>query len=146
LNRLPDGERRRRALTATMAKYAGRPLDWRKSDCIRMLRSHLVAMGHRGLPPLPRYSTPLGAGRALKASGHDTIESLLDALLPRIAPSRMLLGDVALMQGEGSFDAVTLCIGYRLWGWHGAAEDDGPVDIRSGATNILAEVKAAYRA
>ncbi|HEY1605627.1 MAG TPA: hypothetical protein VGF77_08500 [Allosphingosinicella sp.] len=137
---MSDLLRRQAALAKTEARYRGRALDFREVDCLRMLRAHLVAMGHKGLAPLPRYATPEGALRALRRTGHETLESLLDTLLPRIAPAAMLPGDVALMEAAGALEAVTLCVGHKVWGWHadnGLAE---PVFI------VPKQIKAAYRA
>lgn len=115
----PDLLRRQAAVAKTMAKYDGRPFDWRRRDCLRMVRSHLVAMGQRGLPKVPRYSTAKGALQALQATGHQDLAGLLDSLLPRIAPAAMLPGDVAVMEGESGLDAVVICVGAKVWGWHG---------------------------
>jgi hypothetical protein len=130
----------------TKAKYDGKPLDWKAADCARMARSHLVAMGHRKLPKIPRYSSAAGAKRALKSLGFDSLEALFDSLLPRIAPAEMRQGDIAIMRGDKHFDAVTICLGLSFYGWHGASERDEPVSITSRETSILADVKAAYRA
>lgn len=135
---LPDLLRRQRALARVMTKYRGRPLDWAQADCVRMARTLLVAMGHR-VPKLPRYATLPGAARALKATGHDSVEALLDGLLPRIAPAAMLPGDLALMEGDGAFDAIALCLGQKLWGWHQDNALAEPVVMTPRA------VKAAYR-
>jgi hypothetical protein len=142
---LPDLIRRQRAINATMLRFGGKVLKGGaiggrtfklgKTDCIHMLRAHLVAMGHRGLPKLPRYSSPGGATAALKSalrqSGADedgTLEHLLDALLPRIAPAAMLPGDVALVEAEPHAPAwragsVVVSLGRKWLGWHA----DSPV-------------------
>jgi hypothetical protein len=119
--------RRHAAAEKTRLRYDRKPLDFGKFDCIRMLRSHLMAMGHRGLPHLPPYRSILGARRALTAAGFDTIEGLVDSVLPRIEPAEMLLGDVAVLRGgedpdeRGTFDSVTICVGQKVmgWGWVG---------------------------
>jgi hypothetical protein len=135
-----DLVRRQAALEKTLAKYAGRAIDWAAVDCVRMGRSHLVAMGHTPLPRIPRYSSAEGALRALKKAGHASIEALFDSLLPRIAPAAMLPGDVALMQGDEHFDAVTLCVGHKLWGWH---QENG---LREPLMMIPETIKRAWRA
>ena len=136
--RLPDLIRRQRALEKTVAKYRDRPHDWRSVDCIRMLRSHLVAMGHKRLPKLPRYDSALGAKRALKEAGFGSVDALLDSLLPRIAPAMALPGDVLLARGDEGLGAVTLSVGLKAFGWH----EDAP-----GATVlVLHEIAGAWRA
>lgn len=132
--------RRQRATNATLAKYRNCPVDWHKADCIRMCRSHLVAMGHRGVMPLPSYRSLTGAVRALRATGFADIEALIDSMLPRIEPAAMLMGDVALLQGaeDSPFDAVTISVGGKVAGWYDGAEK--MVIMRP------LEVKAAWRA
>lgn len=115
----PELVRRQAALDKTMAKYRGRPFAWDGANCLAMLRSHLVAMGHKRLPKLPRFNTAAGATRALKEHGFDDLSALLDGLLSRIAPAAMLPGDVALMGGEGPLDAIVISVGHKVWGWHG---------------------------
>ncbi|WP_328277768.1 DUF6950 family protein [Sphingobium sp.] len=95
---MTDLERRQAALEKVAAKYRKRRVDFRSADCVRMLRYHLLQMGHRP-PPLPRYQSMLGARRALEKAGG--LVRVLDGLLPRIAPARMLPGDVAVIPGEG---------------------------------------------
>lgn len=114
--------RRQAALEKTLRKYRGRAIDWREVDCVRMLRSHLVAMGARGLPRLPRYSTPVGALRALRGAGFESLEALLDATAARIAPAAALDGDVVLGAGDVHFQAVGLHVAHKIWGWH---QDNG---------------------
>ena len=118
--------RRQRALEKTMRKYRGKDLDWRNVDCVRMFRSYLVAAGKKKLPKLPRYSTPLGAAKALKKAGFDNLEQLLDATLPRIGREFALPGDIVLLKGEAPFDSITLLVSARkVWGFH--QDSVGPV-------------------
>lgn len=114
--------RRDEALKKTLAKFKGAPFDWGKADCISMARSHLVAMGHKRVPKLPKYRDAAGAASALKETGFDTLEALLDSLLPRIAPASMLPGDLVLLEGEPPFDCVTICLGRKVLGFHQDAE------------------------
>lgn len=132
--------RRHAALAKVQAKYDGRPIDFQTVDCLRMLRSHLVAMGHKHVPKLPSYRSAAEARRALKAVGHDSLESLLDSLLPRIVPAMRLPGDVVLFAGTRGLDAVTLCVGHKVWGWSEQNRLREPVNI------IPGPMKAAYRA
>lgn len=114
--------RRNLALQETHARFKGRPLALGQADCIKAGRFHLVKMGHKGLPKTGAYSTPLGAARALKRQGVETIEQLMDKFLPRIAPAAMLPGDLALVEaapGEESIGGGSLVISLgRKWlGW-----------------------------
>lgn len=66
------------------------------------------------------------------------MDEILDKLLPRIPHSRMLPGDLAVLEGDGGMDAVTICIGHKLIGWHEGSE--------TMANIIPLEIKAAWRA
>lgn len=134
---MSDMLRRNRALQKTADKYRGKPFVWGKNDCVKMARSHLVAMGHKP-PKMPSYRSATGAKAALKKAGYRTLESLFDALLLRIAPAAMLPGDIALMPGEPPFDAVTICVGRKVMGWHGDAEETVMI--------VPDQIKAAWRA
>lgn len=116
----PDLLRRQQALAKTLRKYRGKPMVLGKADCVLMARSHLVAMGHRGLPPAPKYSSATGALRALKAMADGTVAGLLDAHLPRIAPAAMLPGDLALVESEDGLGGgtVVIAVGGKMLGWH----------------------------
>lgn len=131
-----DLERRQAALEKTIAKYRGRELDFRTADCVRMIRFHLLAMGHKP-PPLPRYQSAIGATRALKERGG--LVAVLDGILPRIAPARMLEGDIAVVGGEGG-EAGVICVGYKYMGWHQDVAESVNLVID------LANVTAAWRA
>jgi hypothetical protein len=133
----PHLVRRNDALAKTLAKYRGRKFEWGVNDCAKMLRSHLVNMGHRKLPKIGHYRSAVGAKRALKDVGFDTLEQLLDSLLPRIAPAAMLAGDVALMEGDEVLGAVTICVGPKVMGWH--QDSEVPVNI------VPLQIKAAWR-
>lgn len=132
-----DLVRRQEALAKTMAKYRGKPFVWGKSDCMTMFRSHMVAMGVKGLPKAPEYSSALGAKRALKTMGFDTVGDLLDSLLPRIAPAAALPGDVIMVEGSDALDCVTISVGFKAFGWH--------EDARGATVLVHRETKGAWR-
>lgn len=132
---MSDLERRRIATEATKAKYDGMALDFCSADCARMIRYHLLQMGHQP-PALPRYRSLIGARRAMKDTGG--IIAVLDSFLPRIAPARMLLGDVAVGAGEGG-EAGWICVGFKMMGWH--QDHEFPVSM----TITLNDVTAAWR-
>lgn len=119
---MSDLLRRQSATEATLAKYRTRAFNWHgRATCIHMARFHMRKMGHKPAS-IPDFRSPLGARTALAATGHDDLAGLLDSLLPRIAPARMLLGDIALLPGDpedgGAFDCITICAGDKLLGWH----------------------------
>ncbi|HYI43723.1 MAG TPA: hypothetical protein VD768_08895 [Sphingomicrobium sp.] len=127
---------RARALRETQARFRGRRFDWRSDDCIRMARFHLIANGHRP-PRLPPYRSALGAKKALRAQGAESVIALLDGILPRIAPAEMLPGDVAALKGTEGLDALMICVGAKLLGWHESADE--PVIV------IPHRIEAAWR-
>lgn len=123
----PDLIRRQEALEKTQRKYRGKPCILGKYDCVLMLRSHLVAMGHKGLPRPGKYSDAKGAKRELVKQGAKTLEELVDQWLARIPPAAMLPGDVALVPSEPDETSVgggTIVIGagHKFLGWHPDAE------------------------
>jgi hypothetical protein len=132
----PDLIRRQEALDATRARFKGKPLILGKYDCIKVVRFHLVKMGHKGLPSTGRYTNAVGARRALadaieKVTGKrpkkPTFEQLADALLPRIPPAAMLPGDIALVQedpegGVGLGGAMVVFLGRKHMNWHPSVE------------------------
>lgn len=116
-----DLVRRADATRATMVRYRTRAFAWdKRATCIHMARFHLRQMGHRP-PTIPDIRSPLSARRALLATGHDSLAELLDSLLPRITPAAMLVGDLALFEGDpesGGLDSIGVCAGDKLLGWH----------------------------
>lgn len=126
-------ERRRDATQQTLDAWRGQSFDWNSAHsgtCAHLLHAHLVNMGHEP-PTVPDFDTPLGAVRALKNMGHESLIDLLDDLLPR-RPSVgfMRLGDVALAPGDGPLDAVFICAGpLKVFGWHESRNDVVVMDV-----------------
>ncbi|HVJ69933.1 MAG TPA: hypothetical protein VM531_00240 [Sphingomicrobium sp.] len=121
--RVPDLIRRERALQAVKEKFSLKSLDLGKRDCLLLIRFHLVKMGHQRLPKPPKYSTLLGAKKALAGQGVENLEQLLDKHLTRITPAAMLPGDVALIASEAGAPAAELgtlviSVGRKFLGWH----------------------------
>ena len=117
---IPDLLRRQQATEATLAKYRERSLDWHgRTSCVHMARYHLRKMGHRP-PPMPDIRSALGARKALKKRGWSDVAAMLDEVLPgaRIPPLAMLLGDLAVVQGDQGLDAILLHAGNEAMGWH----------------------------
>lgn len=133
---LPDLVRRQRAIDASMRRFGGHNFKLGKIDCLKLVRAHAVAMGHRRLPKVPDYSSPRAAMAALaavlEARGADPggdLGDLLDAVgFERIAPAAMLQGDVALLEAEPQAPAwraggLVVFLGHKYMGWHA----DSPV-------------------
>lgn len=122
----PKGLDARAAATErTLDRYRWRAFDWATgATCIHLARTHLKNMGHQ-VPMVPRFTTPLGAKRALEATGFTDLAALLDDRLERIAPAAMWVGDVAVLPGDPDsggafFDSIVIAAGNGvLLGWHG---------------------------
>ena len=120
---VPDLVRRQRAIEATMRKFGGRNFKLGKVDCLHLVRTHAVAMGHRGLPKIPDYRSEGGAAGALAKQGVETLEELLDKHFSRITPAAMLPGDVGLVESEPHAPAwrqgsAVISVGRKWLGWH----------------------------
>lgn len=110
-------QRRVAAVTATQKRFEGRDFDWAKqATCIHLVRFHAAQMGHE-LPIVTRFRSLLGAKKALKEQGVDTLAELMDKYFPRIPAAQLRVGDVLAIPGDG-MDA--LMIYGQLWavlGW-----------------------------
>ena len=132
--------RRQAALQDVLNRFRDVPCDFKRGDCVRLMRAMLVALGHQP-PPLPCYRTLTGGKRALTKMGFEDVPALLDSLLPRIPWSRLLPGDVVVMlDGEESWGkgagAVWIGNGKAL-GWHPS--------VSGAAILIPNRIEAAWR-
>lgn len=103
------------AVAALQAEFGGRDYQPGTVDCVVMARAHLARLGHV-VPELPAYTTERGGLMKLKRLGYANIAALLDEVLEPIPPARMMVGDVALLQGDVG-DALTICAGRKLIGF-----------------------------
>lgn len=88
--------RRERAAEACARRFEGKAFDWKRSDCVRLVRCNLHHLGI-GVPFLKgvRYGTEAGAERALSALGFaDLVEGMDATGLQRIPPASAVLGDI----------------------------------------------------
>lgn len=137
---LPELEWRRQATEATLARYRNKPFDWATGvTCVHMARFQLRNMGHRP-PSLPRFRGALGAKKAMKERGWPSVSAMLDSMLPRIPPAAMLLGDLAVVEGDAGMDSIMVCAGpQRLFGWREDAEGLVVLSVQ------MSEVSGAWR-
>ena len=106
-------ERRHAAIEATMARYRDKPFQWGKVDCAKVAAFHLKKLGHRILiSKAGSYQSPLGAARAIRRLGYSTLAEMADGIgLTPIPYSRMLLGDIAEVEGESAIGAIGIYAG-----------------------------------
>ena len=94
--------RRVPAAESAIAHFSGKPFEWGRYDCLRMVAHALREMGHA--PPLRaagKYATLLGAHRALKRTGFATLQDWVDAWgLRRITPAMAMTGDILALPSE----------------------------------------------
>lgn len=135
-----DLAERVRRTEGVVAKYRHKPFAWReRRTCVHLARTQMRAMGHQP-PPIPDIRSARGAMTALRKQGHDTLESLLDSMLPRIAVLEMWPGDLAMVPGEPPFEALAIYAGGgTLLMYH--AEAEGLVNVKQ----AVGQVTAAWR-
>jgi hypothetical protein len=134
-------ERRVAATQATERRFRDRPFDWAKAaTCIHLVRFHAAQMGYK-LPIVPRFRTALGARRALKETGYNSLPALLDAHFMAVPAAYLRVGDVLAIPGDGGFDALVIKGGIdKFLGWHEAG--DGCTIIALSADDIRQAVGA----
>lgn len=140
--RLPELEWRKRATQKTLERYRTKAFDWSTGvTCVHFGWAHLRNMGRRP-PTLPRFRSPLAAKKALTEGGFGSVTELLDSFLPRIAPAQMLLGDLAVVDGEQGLDCIMVCTGpLALLGWLPEGHGEGMVNY----LGDISDVKGAWR-
>lgn len=104
--------RRQQAVEATVQRFAGKTLAYGRDDCARMAAFLVKRLGVKvRLAKMPRYSSEVGAARALKALECDTLAEVVDLTgLPRIAPARAIIGDLAAYPGEDGGVAIFVVV------------------------------------
>jgi hypothetical protein len=111
---------RARATEAVLARFRDKPFDWAGANCIRLARAQAAALGH-SVPPVPVFRTALGAKRALKKRGANSVSALLDAHFERwAAPAFARLGDLVAGPADPAhgLEAVGIADGQgNVWGW-----------------------------
>lgn len=137
-------ERRVAAIAATRARFEGRAFAWGRVDCAKVAAFHLRQMGHRrslGLARAGSYSSALGARRALRRAGHDSLERALErAGAVPIAAAAALPADMLITPGTDGIDALAIMLGnMAVLGFHEDAMARGVTIIR---INTLADFRA----
>ncbi|MAY20320.1 MAG: hypothetical protein CL955_06850 [Erythrobacteraceae bacterium] len=111
---------RKAAMDGVLARFRDKPFDWAGANCIRLARAQAVALGH-DLPPVPMFRTPLGAKRALKKQGVESVSALLDKHFDRLpSPAFAWLGDLVAGPADPAhgLEAIGIADGQgNVWGW-----------------------------
>jgi hypothetical protein len=101
------------AVEATIQRFDGRPLQYGRDDCVRMVAFGLRKQGVKvSLLGGGRYSSALGAVKALKRAGYSDLVAAVDGQgLNQIAPAAALPGDVLALPAEQFGGALFLAVG-----------------------------------
>ncbi len=94
--------RRVAAAQGLVDAWRGRAFAWGSADCARLAAALLRAMGHRApLSKFGRYSSPIGAAKALQARGFKDLAQVVDSLgFLRIPQASALPGDLVGFRHE----------------------------------------------
>mgnify|MGYP000486486154 CR=1 FL=1 len=103
---------RRDATHKTFSRWKDHSAGWDGNSCAHAWHTHLVNMGHE-MPEMPVFDSPTSAIRALKERGWNNLSEMLDHFLTRIPPSAMLLGDVALVDGQDNLESILIFMAPR---------------------------------
>lgn len=123
MTRLPDWEAR---LSAYLAEVRGLPHAYGSHDCAlhgANVVNALIGIDH-GAPFRGRYTTELGAAKALRKYGAGTLEATFDAHLPVIPIAFAGRGDLVMAEGS-----IGVCIGGDAMFVGAAGEQEGLVRI-----------------
>lgn len=93
----------------TIDFWLGQPFEWGVADCGQMVGAHLEQAGiTTPLKDARAYSTDIGAKRAMKALGANSMEDFIDGLgFERIAPASAIVGDIVGLPGGTDDDQWT---------------------------------------
>lgn len=117
--------RRVAAAQSAVDAYLDKPFAWGVRDCARLAAHVLQRLGRKpGLSRGGTYRNALGAKRALKRAGYDSLAAALDALkLPRIPYAFALPGDVVELRAREGEEALGIVLGNgRVLAFAGAVE------------------------
>lgn len=120
------------ATEKVLARFRDKPFDWAGANCIRLARAQAAALGH-DVPPVPLFRTTLGAKRALKKQGAESVTELLDQRFQRLpSPAFAWLGDLVVAPGDPAHGLEAVCIADgqgNCWGWSEQTGHDRLVPI-----------------
>lgn len=103
--------------------FVGRPFKFGVSDCACIVVFHLRGMGWKIATPKKGWDTPEQLARALKRFGGTGAAALDKIGLERIAPARVIIGDVVELPSDHRLGAFAIYAGNgRTLGFHEGAE------------------------
>ena len=114
------------ALTQFIESRRYSPFIWGENDCCLFVADavQLISGIDAAAPYRNKYTTAVGAARALKKYGDGTMAGAWSACFEEIRPQDMGRGDVALIDVEGA-PASALSFGNKLW----AVSDNGLITV-----------------
>ncbi|MFB9772112.1 DUF6950 family protein [Sphingomonas yabuuchiae] len=125
--RLPDWEAR---LAAYLESHRLRPFAWGDHDCCLFCAGAVESM--TGVDPMPefrgRYSTAIGAERALRRYGGGTLDATLDDKFTPVTASLARRGDIIMSGG-----LLGICLGLHLVAVGQEGEREGLIRIARSA-------------
>lgn len=127
-----DYLRRVEATLTTKDAFLGKSLKWGKTDCLQLAAFCLRQLGHKNpTKGVRKYSSRLGAVRALQASGYANLAEAVDGYgLTRIPPAQAMAGDIVAYASEtfGGY-ALGIAIGDNRMIGYAPEEVGGDVGI-----------------
>ncbi|MFC0633298.1 DUF6950 family protein [Brevundimonas balnearis] len=107
--------RRQQAVEATIQRFAGKTLAYGRDDCARMAAFLVKRLGVKvRLTKMPRYGSAVGAARALRALDCRDLAEVVDkAGLPRVAPSRAIMGDLFALPAPDDTVALHIALDHQ---------------------------------
>lgn len=125
----------------TIDYWLGQEFEWGVADCGQMVGWHLEQAGiTTPLKDARAYTTDIGAKRAMKALGADSMEDLIDRLgFERIAPAMAIVGDIVGLPGgtdDDQWTALGVHTGQDKILAFAAAEND-VARVHSGSASVV---------
>lgn len=121
-------EIRRAATQATVDHFNDHPFEWGRYDCARMIAFHLRRLGRPvAHAKAGSYSDALGAKRALRRLGYESMGDLMRARFEEIAPASCLLGDVIEFKADNPLGALGIALGNNAVYCYSEEVETGPI-------------------
>lgn len=91
---------RQKAAQAVTDAFILQDFQWGERDCLKLALAAVEAAG-LAVPDLPKYSTELGAAKALKKADHADLVAAIDSLgFARVAPMAAWPCDIIAIEGD----------------------------------------------